>query len=299
MTASVPRIAAAVAACALALSGCSSSSSSSSSSDGIDDSDVYVAASPTFDPGSTMSKLHDAGKIRVGVRFDQPGIGWKKPGANRPAGFDIEIAKIIAGELGLAPDRIQWVGTEARDRESYLRDGKVDLVVASYTMNEERRKVVGMAGPYYVTGQQLMVRTGTTGITGPKDVKGRKVCSAAGSAPLATIKDTYGADAVSQPTNGDCVNLLRKGSVDAVTTDGAILLGYVAQEPKKLKVVGKPFTTADYGIGYRKDDTAMCNFINSALEHAYYRGAWGNALFHTLWRTNRELPDPPLVQDCR
>jgi glutamate transport system substrate-binding protein len=283
------RFAAAV-ACSVLLAGCSDSG------DGNDD--VYVASDPTFAPGTTMAELHQAGKVRIGVRFDQPGIGFKDDGSNTPTGFDIEIAKIITGELGLGPDKIDWVETQAQNRASLLRRGTVDLVVAAYTITPERQKAVGLAGPYYVTGQQLMVRRGDKSISGPADVKGKKVCSATGSTPLRRIKDEYHAATVARPSYRECVKLLTSGSVDAVTTDGAALLGYVAQHPKQLKVVGKPFTRESYGVGYRKNDTAMCRFIDHVLENAYYRGAWGSALYRTLWRTTRALPDPPITKPC-
>jgi glutamate transport system substrate-binding protein len=281
---------AAVIACSVLLAGCSASD------DG--DDDVYVVPDPTFAPGTTMAKLHKAGKVRIGVRFDQPGLGYKDDESDAPAGFDIEIAKIIAGQLGVGPDKIDWVKTEAQNRGSLLRAGKVDLVVAAYTITPERQKAVGLAGPYYVTGQQLMVRRGDRTISGPRDVKGRKVCSATGSTPLQRIKDKYHAAAVARPTYQECVKLLTGGSVDAVTSDGAILLGYVAQRPKQLKVVGKQFTSESYGVGYRKNDSAMCRFIDRALQDSYYRGAWGSALYRTLWRTTRSLPDPPLTKPC-
>jgi glutamate transport system substrate-binding protein len=281
---------AAVVACSVLLVGCSAS--------GNGDDDVYVVSDPAFAAGTTMAKLYQAGKVRIGVRFDQPGIGYQDDDSDAPTGFDIEIAKIIAGQLGLGPDKIDWVETEAQNRGTLLQRGEVDLVVAAYTITPERQKAVGLAGPYYVTGQQLMVRRGDKSISGPRDVKGRKVCSATGSTPLRTIRDQYHAAAVSRPFYQECVKLLTSGSVDAVTTDGAILLGYVAQRPKQLKVVGKPFTRESYGVGYRKNDTAMCRCIDRALQSAYYQGTWDSALYRTLWRTTRSLPDPPLTTPC-
>ncbi|MEU4846777.1 glutamate ABC transporter substrate-binding protein [Streptomyces gilvosporeus] len=284
-----PCIAATIAVCALAVAGCSDTQSAQPS-------DVNTAAS--FASGSSMDKLRASGRIRIGVKFDQPGMGYKKAGSHEPSGFDIEIAKIVAGGLGIQPNKIQWVQTTSQNREKFLESGKVDLVVASYTMNNARRAVVGQAGPYFVTGQQLLVRK-DRGISGAKDVKGKKVCAAKGSTSVRAIKNSYQATPVQLATYGQCVAQLRGGSVDAVSTDGAILLGYAAQDPRELEVVGEPIDEAGYGVGYRKGDTGMCNFIDDTLQKAFRNGSWDNALMTTLWKTSGLLPrHPDVMESC-
>ncbi|MER5969015.1 glutamate ABC transporter substrate-binding protein [Streptomyces sp. NPDC002055] len=282
-------LAAAIAA-TLTITGCSSDAPEA-------DDSVQVATDPAFPAGSTMEKIHEADRIRIGVKFDQPGIGYKKPGATTPEGFDVEMAKIIAGQLGLAPEKIRWVETVSKNRESYLRNKRVDLVIASYSITPERRRVVGMAGPYYVTGQQLLVQKGDKSISGPKDLQGKKVCSAAGATSIKTVEQKYRAKPVPYGTYTECVQRLRKGVVDAVTTDGALLLGYAAQAPDALKVVGDTFSTERYGVGYRKGDTEMCEFLNRTINHSYRDGAWVKALSKTLWQTSGAVPNPD-VDPC-
>lgn len=283
-----------VAVCAvlLATTGCGGSAS--------DDRrpSVQVVANPTFALGSTMEKLHSAGTMRIGVTFDQPGLGYRKPGSNgAPEGFDIDIAKIIAGRLGIAPDKIKWVETEMQNRERYLRDGTVDLVLASYSITPERRKQVGMAGPYYVTGQQLLVRKDDKRIKGPQDIEGKRVCSASGTTSIHRVEEQYHAKPVPYGSESTCVHKLLSGSVDAATHDGALLLGYAAERPTQLKVVGKPFSTERYGVGYRKGDTGMCEFINRTLTRSYQDGTWVKALSGTLWKTSGAVPYPD-VDPC-
>ncbi len=100
---------------------------------------------------------------------------------------------------------VTWKETISDNREPYLIDGTDDIVVASYSITEDRRKVVGQAGPYYVTGQQLLVREEDKDkITGPDDLKGIKVCSVTGSTSLTTAEDEYGADPVPQGTYSEC-----------------------------------------------------------------------------------------------
>ncbi len=244
-------------------------------------------------------ELSDSGSVKIGVKFDQPGIGSKVPGSDEPEGFDIEIGKILAANLGIDADGIEWIETVSDNREPFLQDGTVDLVVASYSITDERRAVVGQAGPYYVTGQQLLVRAEDEDtITGPDSLKNVKVCSVEGSTSLERVQDEYGAKPVPFATYSECVDQLENGTVDAVTTDGAILLGYAAENPDELKVVGEPFSEERYGVGYAKDADGMCDFINSTLQESFDDGTWADAFAATLGESGVETPDPPELDPC-
>ncbi|HET8717062.1 MAG TPA: glutamate ABC transporter substrate-binding protein [Nocardioidaceae bacterium] len=260
------------------------------------ETDVKVAENPKFEAGTTMAKLADSGKVTIGVKFDQPGIGFLEPGADAPSGFDIEMGRIVAGALGISDENINWKETVSDNREPYIQDGTVDLVIASYSITDERRQVVGQAGPYYVTGQQLLVREEDKDtITSPEDTKGKKVCSVTGSTSLQRMEDEYGANPVPFSTYSECVDQLENGTVDAVTTDGAILLGYAAQNPDELEVVGEPFSEERYGIGFKKGDTAMCQFLQKTIKQSFEDGTWAQAFESTLGQSGVETPEPPTV----
>ncbi len=280
-----------------ALAACGDDASTTSGSSHID---VQVAENPEFPEGSTMAKLAAAGEMAIGVKTDQPGIGFQKPGEDIPEGFDIEIARIIAAALGIEDTSVDWTETISDNREPFLQNGEVDIVAASYSITDDRRKLVGQAGPYYVTGQQLLVREeDKETITSPEDMKGIKVCSVEGSTSLATAEDKYGADPVPLSTYSECVSQLTSGTVDALTTDGAILLGYAAEDPDALEVVTEPFSEERYGIGYSKDDTEMCKFITETLQQSYDDGTWAKAFEATLGQSGVETPDPPALDPCQ
>lgn len=266
---------------------------------GGEEVNVDVAENPEFASGTTMAKLAEQGTVKVGVKVDQPGIGFQEPGADTPQGFDIEMAKIIAAELGIAPEDIEWVETVSDNREPFLQKGTVDMVLASYSITDERRQVVGQAGPYYVTGQQLLVRSeDAENITGPEDAKGIKVCSVTGSTSLQRMVDEYGAEPVPFSTYSECVDQLENGTVDAVTTDGAILLGYAAENPEELEVVGEPFSEERYGVGYSKGDTEFCQFLNDTIQKSIDEGTWAEAFQATLGQSGVETPEPPTLDEC-
>ncbi|MEA2386950.1 MAG: glutamate transport system substrate-binding protein [Thermoleophilaceae bacterium] len=254
----------------------------------------------TFPEGTKMAELASQGSIKIGVKKDQPGIGFEEPGASEPTGFDIEIAKILAAKLGIGAGDIEWVETVSKNREPFLQNGTVDLVLASYSITPERRKIVGQAGPYYVTGQQLLVREEDKDtITGPDQLDGKKVCSVTGSTSIKTVEEEYGAKPVPFATYSECVQQLTNNQVDAVTTDGAILLGYAAQQPDELEVVGEPFSEERYGVGYQKQATEMCDFINKSLQESYDDGSWKRAFDATLGKSGAEAPDPPEPDPCK
>jgi len=250
---------------------------------------VALSGSPTFD------KIKAAGKVRIGVKADQPGIGLKDAASGEFAGFDIEIAKLMAAKLGLSPDDIEFTETVSANREPFLQQGSVDLVVASYTINDKRKEVVDFAGPYYVAGQDLLVAKEDTSITGVDALAGKKVCSVEGSTPATRIREEHPeATLVAFDTYSKCVEQLTSGSVDAVTTDDAILRGYAAQQPDALKVVGKPFSEEPYGIGLAKGDTVLRNALNDAIEGAVSDGDWKKAYDATLGGSGTD-PQPPTV----
>lgn len=293
------RLSAAAAALALVtLSACAQSTDTGAVEDDEIVADPTVSAtsnSDAFAPGSSVTAIQDREKVVIGVKFDQPGIGEKNPATNELSGFDIEIAKLVAFELGIEESQIEFKETISSNREPFLQNGTVDFVVASYSITEDRRKVVGQAGPYYEDGQQLLVRKEETAINGPDDLSGKKVCSVTGSTSIKTVQDKYGAQPAPFGTYTECVNQLINKTVDAVTTDGAILLGYVTRQPDKLKVVGEPFSTERYGIGFKHGDADLCKFLRDMLDEAFQNGAWEKAFMDTLGKSGVSTPARPTL----
>jgi glutamate transport system substrate-binding protein len=284
------RIAAMAVIGALALTGAACGSGGTTTPGGS------TVASPTFAAGTTMAKLKEAQKITIGTKFDQPLFGQKGLDG-KPAGFDVEIGKIIASELGIPADKIEFIESQSKVREEYIEQGKVDLVVATYTINDTRKQRIAFAGPYYVAGQDILVRKDDSSITGPWSFRDgtKKVCSVTGSTPAKKIEE-YVKDKTAQIVlfggYAQCVEALKTKQVDAVTTDNVILLGFAHQEPNALKMLAKPFTKEPYGIGVKKDDTAFRNFINDTLEKIYADGRYEKAWKDTVGDVAPLVPGP-------
>ena len=250
----------------------------------------------SFAEGSTMAKLKEAGKVRVGTKFDQPLFGLKNL-EGKPEGFDVEIAKLIAGEMGIQASNIEWIEAVSANREPFIQQDKVDFVVATYTINDKRKQVVDFAGPYYEAGQDIMVAKGNPeGIAGPDDLAGKKVCSVTGSTPAENIRTNYPEAKLTEfDVYSKCAEALKNGSVQAVTTDNVILLGLISQDQEAFELVGKPFTKEPYGIGVKKGDTQFRTFINDTLEKAFQDGRWLAAWDATAGKVAPDKPTPPTI----
>lgn len=279
-------VVAAAAVTILALAGCSDSGSGG-------DSAPTVEPEASFEAGTTMADLADAGTITIGTKFDQPLFGLVGPDGV-PVGFDVEIGKIVAGALGISADKIKWVETVSANREPFIENGTVDLVVATYTINDTRKEVISFAGPYYEAGQDILVLAGNPeGITGAEDLAGKKVCTVAGSTSEKNLEE-YSPEVITTDTYSNCLEPLRNGAVVAVSTDNVILAGLADQNEGEFEVVNNAFTKEPYGIGVMKDDTEFRMFINDTLEAAYEDGAWVDAWESTAGKV-LDTPEPPAV----
>ncbi len=246
--------------------------------------------------GSTMARIQEEGTITVGTKFDQPLFGLKRATTGEVEGFDVEIAKLIAEAIG--PDvEVEFVETPSAVREDVLVKGDVDMVVATYTINDKRKERVGFAGPYYVAGQDIMVPAGNPeGIQGVDDLNGKRVCSVTGSTSIENVrKEAPDAEVTEFGTYSQCADAMRDGRVDAVSTDNVILLGLVEESDGAFELVGNPFTTEPYGIGVPKDDTELRSFINDRLEEIFENGEWAEAYERTAGVVDEETPEPPEI----
>jgi len=265
---------------------------------GGDAAEPSVAETPEFEPGTTMARLAEQGTIRIGTKFDQPGFGLENL-EGEVEGFDVEVGKIIAGALGISEGDIEFVQTPSAVREEVLEGGEVDMVVATYTINDTRRERISFAGPYYLAGQQIMVASDNDEITGPDSFTENPdatVCSVTGSTPSETIRQYLASDdqLVLFEEYSQCADALGNGQVDAVTTDNVILLGFVSESDGDFKLVGEQFTEEPYGIGIPKGDVAFCEFINETLadnEEAYTE-AWESTAGQVEGTETPELPEP-------
>ncbi len=255
-------------AAALMLTACNSAApggDAGSPSDGGDKPLFEVATGVTIDGSPTFDAIQKRGKVVVGVKEDQPGLGYLDPTTGDRTGFDVDIARWVAASLGYDEAKIDFKAIPSANREQAIINGDIDYYVGTYSITDKRKDQISFAGPYFITGQGLLVAADSD-IKSVADLTGKNVCSATGSTSIQRIKDDHPEATTTEfDTYSQCVEQLKAGQVDAVTTDEAILIGYAAQDPENLKVVGDVFSEERYGIGVQKGDTAFVEFVNTML----------------------------------
>lgn len=260
----VRQIVAATAAAALALSaaaGCGS------------DSEKKKAEST-----SVVQKAKDSKKIVIGIKYEQPALGLKKPDGTFE-GFDVDVAKYIAKDLGVPESGIEFKEARSENRETFLAGGQVDLVIATYSITPTRIPKVTFGGPYYVAHQDTMVKTDNTTIKKAADLKGKKICKATGSNSWKRVTEgppdgklALKATLVEASGYAECVAKLKTGALDAVSTDDLILAGFASQQKGAFKLINDPFTDEKYGVGIKKNDKETCEAVNKSITKMYSDG---------------------------
>ena len=232
------------------------------------------------------------------MKQNVPLIGVKNPVTGALAGYDIEMSKIVARAIfGTDKDKIQFEDASvSANRIPFITDGKVDLTIATFSITDARKTQIDMAGPYYVAGQDILVyKVDLANIKGVDDLNGRKVCAQSASTSLALLKTKVPkATFLELPGVNECVEALKDGRVDAVSTDDTLLAGYVEKFPA-FALVGKPFSTENYGIGLKKGDTAFRNYLNDVIEASFKDGSWKKAVESTIGTGGIVTPPPPKV----
>jgi len=234
------------------------------------------------------------------VKADQPGLGLKRPDGTFE-GFDVDVARYVAGRLGFAEEDITFVETPSSVREQALQERRVDMIVATYSITAGRKTKVTFAGPYYVAHQDTLVRAGDGAVRNVRDLSGRRLCKVTGSNSWRRVTEERKVPArlVETSSYSDCVNRLLSGELDAVSTDDLILAGFAARYGDRVKIINAPISDEKYGIGLHKSDIDGCEAINTALTQMYQDGTARRLLDKWFGRTSlRTNPYVPQFEGC-
>lgn len=292
------RLAALLATVALAAVGCGGDDDAGDDAGGDTGTETEAATGDETDGGDggdsggeDVAAIQDSGTIRVGIKYDQPLFGVNAPGG--VVGFDAEIAQLIADSLGVEPEFVEAVSA---NREPFLQNDQVDMVVATYTINDERDEVVDFAGPYYVAGQDIMVPSGNpNGIESVDDLNTPDLttCSVDGSTSIDNFNEAApDGETITFDTYSKCAEAMADGRADAVTTDNVILIGLISESDGAYELVDNPFTEEPYGIGVPEGSDLRC-YVNGVLEEIYESGEWAQAYESTVGTAGSSTPEPP------
>ncbi|MEO6985241.1 MAG: glutamate ABC transporter substrate-binding protein [Paralcaligenes sp.] len=265
-----------------------------------DKTPVAVKAYPA---GTAMAKIQQRGKIIVGVKVDFPLFGLKNPITGKLEGMDIQLAQGIAKDLTGSASNIQFVEVNSGNREVFLQQHKVDIVIATYPPNPKRQKAVDFAGPYLMSPIGTMVNKGDDAIKKVSDLNGKNICVTKGSgsetfvplnAPKAKLT-VFG-------TMTQCMEALEQRRVEGVTTTQSILLGQMSQNPGKFQLVstellntaGKKASDND-SIGLPKGDQALHDYLDSYLKKIFANGDWKKMYDSTIGTVMPGDATPPPI----
>jgi ABC-type amino acid transport substrate-binding protein len=249
-----------------------------------------TATAPKHELASYQYGIQVKGKVRVGTRENNVPFGLKNPSTSKFEGFDIdvarEIAKAIFGDLPNIDEKIEYVPVVSATRIPTLQENKADFVIATFTINEDRKKQIDFSDVYFRTGQRILVKKANTDITSVASLSGKTVCTARGSTSEKNIAAANpAAKILALDDYPPCLLALRNGQADAISTDETILFGLVKQDAET-KLVGPYFSDEPYGIGVKKntgDRTGFVDLINRTLVSLIQSGKWGT--FYKQWIT--------------
>jgi ABC-type amino acid transport substrate-binding protein len=240
---------------------------------------------PKFELSTYQYSLQTKGRIRIGTQEDNTPFSVKNPATGKWDGFDVaygrEIAKAIFGPSDDPDKFIEYVPVTSATRIPSLTDNKADVIIKTFTINEDRKKQIDFTDVYFRTGQRILVKKDNTSIKEAADLAGKTVCAQRGSTSEKNISEatSNAARLLLLDSYPACLLALQQGQADAVSTDETILFG-LAKQDANTKIVGKYFSTELYGIGVKKssggDRTGFVDFLNRTQVAMITSGVWAS-----------------------
>jgi ABC-type amino acid transport substrate-binding protein len=257
--------------------------------DGGGDGGEAAGEAQQFPAGTTLGKIQRKGEITIGVKYDVPPFGFLNPRTDEVEGFDVDIGRFIAEELGVEPKFIEAISD---NRIPFLERGTADLILSTMTINAERDQEIDFSEPYYIAQGRILVPKGSD-IKGLQDLNGKSVCTALGSTYEETIRERApDADLKLVDTYSECLELLQNESIDAISTDDVILTGMIIQDDS-LQMVGKPLTVEPYGVGIKEGDRQLKRFVDRVLKQVEEDGRWEETYQKWVGRHLNKQEQPP------
>ena len=257
-----------------------------------------VADDATIEASEWASAIKKAGKMRVGGVSTSALFALENEVDGKIRGFDAGIYQLLTRYILGDESAYELTKVTSDTRESVLQNDQVDVVLATYTITEDRAKLISFAGPYYTSQYAIMVTEGNSDINGLDDLKGKVVAVQSGSTGPAVMEE-FAPEATLEEftTDEEARTALEDGRVDAYVYDSSMHLGSIVKNPGKYKVVGGTFGPDDpYGIGLPLDSDGVA-FVNDFLKKIEDEGLWSE-----LWTVSigsrtgvTEVPAAPAI----
>ncbi|MDU4959403.1 MAG: transporter substrate-binding domain-containing protein [Sporomusaceae bacterium] len=213
-----------------------------------------------------IKAIKDRGVLKVGVKVDVPKFGYKDPQTNKTEGMEIDLAKAIAKKIIGDESKIDVQGVTAKTRGPLLDNGEIDLVIATFTITEERKKSYNFSDPYFTDGVALLVKK-AAGAKSLKDFDGKKIGVAQSATSKKAVQEAADKLGVKVSflefgTYPEIKTALDAGRVDAFSVDAAILFGYLDDSTV---ILDDRFSPQEYGIASKKSNEGLAKLVNDTI----------------------------------
>ncbi len=244
-------------------------------------------------PGTLLRKVQDRGRLIVGIKYDLPTFGYRNPQTGNLEGFDAAIGREIVAYIFGDPNKVEFVEAVTKDRIPFLKNGTIDLAIATFIISEDRLKDVDFSVVYYNTGGRLLVEKDSP-IKSINDLDGKKVGTPQGSVYVTALQKVSKAEVVQFNNDSAAMQAMLNKQVDATTNNDANLYGLALLNPS-LKVVGAAYTSEAFGVGIAKGNPELLSAVDTAIKNIKSSGRW-----KTIWKTEigdkfgiATAPEPP------
>ncbi|MDR3114638.1 MAG: transporter substrate-binding domain-containing protein [Treponema sp.] len=213
-----------------------------------------------------VQAIRKRGIIHVGTQSDAPRISYLNPETNELEGLEIDLARHIAEAVIGDKDAVSFILTTTPLRGPMLDNGEVDMIIAAYTITEERKRHYNFTSPYYVDHIGFMVRK-DSGITEFADMQGKTIGVVRGTTASQSVTieaDMLGITVAFAEFSSNPLVLaaLLAGQVDAYSIDTSLLIGYLQEETRLLP---DRFDPQEYGIATKRENDALVAYLDTLI----------------------------------
>lgn len=238
---------------------------------------LVVGLASTAAGQSTLETVKKRGKLIAGVKTDFPPFGTIDA-SGKNAGFDVDVAHLFAKALFNDEQQVELVAVTSGNRIPFLQSGKIDIIIATVTVTDERRQVVEFSEPYFMSGSLLLVPKASNA-KGLEDMAGKTVAVIQGAIQDKDVEQLQPkATRVKFGKVSEALLAVKGGRADGFVQDDVLILTLVRENPD-MKAVGKAFIPRPYGIAARKGDTEFIGWVNAQLRTMHQDGT-----YERLWK---------------
>lgn len=241
---------------------------------------VFATKTKTKETGDSLSRILNKNTFILGLDDSFPPMGYRNEN-NEIVGFDIEVAKEVCKRLGVQLV-IQPISWNAKEQE--LNSYNIDCIWNGMSINEKRKEVMSLSDSY-MTNRMIFVVKNESNIQKLEDLTGKNIGVQSGSSAEETLEASkvysQANQIISYADNITAFMDMETNQTEAVFVDEVLANYYIASNNKNYRILDEALDEEQYAIGFRKQDTELCNKVNEILKEMKVDGTL--AKISTTW----------------